>query len=313
MLRLAIVSPCYNEEAVLERSTERLDALLDSLRRSGKISPDSFILYVDDGSADGTWPLIERLHSQNPGVKGLRLAHNVGHQNAIMAGMMTARPLCEGCITIDADLQDELSCIEQMIDAHACGSDVVYGVKVERSADSALKKWTAEAYYKTLEAFGVDTIFNHADFRFLSRKVLDALAQYPERNLYLRALIPQIGFKSSTVDDHLSPREAGESKYTLRKMLRLALDGITSFTVKPLYIIIGAGLVFLVISLLIAVYVTVSIVTGHVAAGWSSLMLSLWFVGGAVLVAVGVTGLYVGKIYSEVKRRPLYTVDEFLD
>ena len=312
MLRLAIVSPCYNEEAVLEASTARLTALLDGLSAEGKISADSYILYVNDGSKDGTWPLIESLHASNRYVKGVSLSHNSGHQNAIMAGMMTAREMCDGCITIDADLQDDISCIPQMIEAWEEGSDVVYGVKVSREGDGAMKKFTAEAYYKMLKAFGVDTIFNHADFRFLSRRVLDALAQYPERNLYLRALIPQIGFKSSTVEDHIGKREAGESKYTLRKMLRLAVDGITSFTEKPLYLIIAAGIVFILISLAIAVYVIVSLAVGHVVAGWSSLMLSLWFIGGMVMVAVGITGLYIGKIYSEVKRRPLYNIEKFL-
>ena len=312
MLRLAIISPCYNEEAVLEASTARLTALLDGLSAEGKISADSYILYVNDGSKDGTWPLIESLHASNRYVKGVSLSHNSGHQNAIMAGMMTAREMCDGCITIDADLQDDISCIPQMIEAWEEGSDVVYGVKVSREGDGAMKKFTAEAYYKMLKAFGVDTIFNHADFRFLSRRVLDALAQYPERNLYLRALIPQIGFKSSTVEDHIGKREAGESKYTLRKMLRLAVDGITSFTEKPLYLIIAAGIVFILISLAIAVYVIVSLAVGHVVAGWSSLMLSLWFIGGMVMVAVGITGLYIGKIYSEVKRRPLYNIEKFL-
>ena len=313
MIRLAIVSPCYNEEPVLESSAAKLLSLLDDLEGKEKISRDSFVLFVNDGSTDGTWSLIERLHCRSERIKGLSLAHNAGHQCAIMAGMMTARTMCDGCITIDADLQDELSCIEQMIDAHAAGSDVVYGVKVERSADSPLKRFTAETYYRMLKAMGVETVFNHADFRFMSRRVLDALSTYPERNLYLRALVPQIGFRSSFVEDHLGKREAGKSKYTPRKMMRLAVDGITSFSEKPLHLIVGAGVIFILISLLIAVYVIVSIVSGHVVAGWSSLMLSVWFVGGVILVAVGITGLYVGKIYTEVKRRPLYNIDAFLD
>lgn len=313
MLRLAIVAPCYNEEAVLERSTERLSALMDSLVEKGRISPDSFILYVNDGSRDATWPIIVRLHGECRYVKGLCLAHNVGHQKAIMAGMMEARTLCDAVVTIDADLQDDISCIERMLDRHDAGSDIVYGVKVKRDADPFLKRKTAEAFYKVMDRMGVETIYNHADFRFLTRRVLDALAACPERNLYLRALLPRIGFPSSTVDDVISERQAGKSKYTPAKMLGLALDGITSFTEKPLFYVLYAGIAFVVISIAILVYVLVSLVSGHVAPGWTSLMLSLWFVGGSVLIALGIVGIYVGKVYSEVKGRPLYTVQEFLD
>lgn len=312
MLKLAIVAPCYNEWAVLNDSTERLSALLDSLVQKGKLSSDSFILYVNDGSEDGTWERIKQLHSSNPYVKGLCLAHNVGHQKAIMAGMMQVRTMCDALVTIDADLQDDINCIEAMLDENARGYDVVYGVKVSRSADSALKRWTAESYYRFLEKMGVETVFNHADFRFLSRRVADALALYPERNLYLRALLPNIGFPSSTVEDRIGERKAGKSKYTLKRMLGLALDGITSFTEKPLYYVIYAGLTFIVVSFVILIYVLVSLFSGNVAPGWSSLMLSIWFVSGVCLISLGITGIYIGKIYSEVKGRPLYVVQEYL-
>ena len=313
MLKLAVVAPCYNEEAVLTESTQRLTGLLNRLVEKGKIAQDSFILYVNDGSRDGTWKLISELHDTNKYVKGLCLAHNVGHQKAIMAGMMEARTRCDALVTIDADLQDDINCIEEMVDDCGKGFDVVYGVKVERKADSALKRWTAEAFYKVMDNLGVETVFNHADFRFMTRRVVDALSTYPERNLYLRALMPKIGFPHTTVDDRLGERKGGESKYTVGKMLGLAIDGITSFTEKPLYYVLYAGIAFLCISLGILIYVLISLITGHVAAGWASLMLSIWFVGGVILIALGVTGIYIGKIYSEVKARPLYTVQEFLD
>ena len=313
MLKLAIVAPCYNEEDVLNSSTHRLTALLDDLCSKGKVSPDSFILYVNDGSTDSTWELISGYHSSDPRVKGLCLAHNAGHQYAIMAGMMQARTMCDAVVTIDADLQDELSCIERMVDAYGEGFDVVYGVKVERSADSAMKRWTAEAYYRLMAKMGVETVYNHADFRFMSRRVLDCLSEYKERNLYLRALIPQIGFPSTTVDDHLGKREAGESKYTLRKMLRLSVDGITSFTEKPLYYVLYTGILFIAVSLVILVYAIFSLASGKAAPGWTSLILSVWFIGGVILIALGIIGIYVGKVYSESKGRPLYNIREFLD
>jgi len=313
MLKLAIVCPCYNEESVLESSASRLTEVLDSLVEKGKISPDSFILFVNDGSRDATWPLICSLHTENKYVKGLCLAHNVGHQKAIMAGMMQARTMCDALITMDADLQDELSCIEQMLDKHSRGADVVYGVKVERQADGFVKRKTAEIFYRLLDSFGVETIYNHADFRFMTRRVVDALSSYPEKNLYLRALLPKIGFPSATVEDHLGERTAGKSKYTPGKMIGLAVDGITSFTERPLYFVLWSGLIFLLISLGILVYVLVSLCSGHVTPGWTSLMLSVWFVGGVILLAMGVVGIYIGKIFSEVKGRPLYNVQDFLD
>lgn len=312
MIKLAIVSPCYNEEEVLEQSAARLATLFEDLIAKEKISADSFVLFVNDGSKDSTWNIIKQLHQTNPYVKGMNLARNVGHQNAIMAGMMTAKDWSDAVITIDADLQDDLNAIEGMIDAYTAGYDVVYGVKVSRRADPLLKRLSATAFYKLQRKMDVEAIYNHADFRFLSRRVLEQLSQYKERNLYLRGIIPLIGFPSTTVDDVISERTAGTSKYTLRKMLGLALDGITSFSVKPIYGILYLGVAFVFISILIGCYVLYSLISGTAEHGWASLMLSVWFVGGVVLLSIGAVGLYIGKIYKEVKRRPLYNVEEVL-
>lgn len=312
MIKFATISPCYNEEQVLEQSVERLTALFEDLTAKGKISADSMMVFVNDGSRDHTWDIICRLHEQNPRVRGINLARNVGHQNAIMAGMMTAREWADAVVTIDADLQDDLQAIERMIDAHAEGSDIVYGVKVQRTADPLLKRMSAEAFYRLQATMGVESIMNHADFRLMSRKALDILATYPEKNLYLRGLIPMMGLKSSQVDDVISERTAGVSKYTLGKMMGLALNGITSFSVKPLYAIIYMGVLFLFISFLIAIYVLHALIAGTAVPGWSSLILSVWLVGGFVLISIGITGTYIGKIYQEVKGRPLYHVQQVL-
>lgn len=312
MIRLAIVSPCYNEEEVLAASTARLTALLDTLTAEGKISADSFILYVNDGSSDRTWDIIARLHDENKYVKGLNLTRNTGHQNALMAGMMTAKDMADAVISIDADLQDDINAIPKMIDLHARGYDIVYGVKVKRSADPLLKRLSATAFYRLQNSMGVESIYNHADFRLMSRRALHMLAAYKERNLYLRGLIPLLGLPYTTVDDVINEREAGKSKYTLGKMLTLALDGITSFSVKPIYGIIYLGVFFIIISIAIGIDVVHAICTGTAVPGWSSLILSVWFVGGAVLISVGVVGAYIGKIYKEVKGRPLYNVKEML-
>lgn len=312
MIRLAIVSPCYNEEAVLDESAARLTALLAEMTAEGRVSEDSFVLYVNDGSRDKTWEIIERLHRTNSKICGINLAHNVGHQNAIMAGMMRARSLADGVVTIDADLQDDIEAIRKMVDLHAEGNDIVYGVKVSRKADPWAKKASAQMFYKLQEKMGVKSIYNHADFRFMSRRALNALAEYPERNLYLRGMIPMIGFRWATVDDVISPRFAGESKYTLQKMLRLASDGITSFSTKPIELIITAGIIMMVIAVAMFFYVIASIVMNHYTAGWASLMMSLWFIGSVVTLAIGVVGTYIGKIYIEVKHRPLYNIADEL-
>ena len=312
MIKLAIVSPCYNEEEVLRRSVDRLTALFGRMVEEGLISKDSMMVFVNDGSRDRTWDVIKQLHQENAYVKGINLAHNSGHQNAIMAGMMTAKDWADAVITIDADLQDDIECIPQMVRHFEKGNDIVYGVKVLRQADPLLKRMSAEAFYKLQSKMGVESVYNHADFRLMSRRSLQMLEGYGERNLYLRGLIPMIGLQSTTVDDVISERQAGASKYTLSKMLNLALDGITSFSVKPLYNIIYLGIIFLIISFGIGIYVLHALIVGTAVPGWSSLILSIWLVGGFVLICMGVTGVYIGKIYNEVKHRPLYNIQEIL-
>lgn len=312
MIRLATVSPCYNEEEVLEHSVERLTALFDQMVAEGKISADSFMLFVNDGSRDRTWTLIEQLHRENKYVKGMDLARNVGHQRAILAGMMKAKEMADAVVTIDADLQDDLTAIPKMVDHFKAGYDVVYGVKVSREADPVMKRMSAQAFYKLQRKMGVESVFNHADFRLMSRRALEMLSEYKERNIYLRGMIPMIGLPSTTVDDVISEREAGASKYTLKKMLNLAMDGITSFSVKPMYYILGLGILFLLTSVGIGIYVLRALILGTAVNGWSSLILSIWFTGGVVLISIGMLGIYIGRIYEEVKRRPLYHVKEFL-
>jgi glycosyltransferase involved in cell wall biosynthesis len=313
MIKLATVSPCYNEDEVLRHSVERLTSLFERMIKEGLISSDSMMVFVNDGSRDRTWEVIRQLHSENRFVRGINLSRNEGHQNAIFAGMMTARSWADAIITIDADLQDDIECIPQMVRHFEAGNDIVYGVKVSRKADPVLKRMTAQAFYKLQSSMGVESVYNHADFRLMSRRSLDMLSTYKEHNLYLRGLIPQIGLQHTTVDDTISERYAGASKYTVSKMLGLALNGITAFSVKPLYAIFNIGVLFLFIAFFIGVYVAYSLVTGHAVQGWASLMLSIWLVGGFILTSMGIMSVYIGKIYTEVKRRPLYHVAEILD
>ena len=310
MIKLAIVSPCYNEEEVLEDSAARLTALFDELVAKEKISADSFVLFVNDGSKDRTWSIIKQLHRTNPYIKGMNLARNVGHQYAIMAGMMTAKDWSDAVITIDADLQDDLNAIEEMIDAYTQGYDVVYGVKVSRQADPMLKRLSATAFYKLQHRMGVETIYNHADFRLMSKRSLKALVSFPERNLFLRGMVCMLGYPTASVYYDRKERFAGESKYPFTKMLNFALDGITSFSVKPLRLITTSGLIFMLVSFLAIIYALVEFIGGDVIRGWTSLLISVWFIGGAILTAVGVIGEYIGKIYKEVKRRPRYLIEK---
>jgi glycosyltransferase involved in cell wall biosynthesis len=278
----------------------------------GLISSDSMMVFVNDGSRDHTWQLITELHHKNRYVRGINLSRNVGHQNAIMAGMMTARAWADAVVTIDADLQDDIECIPQMVRELEQGNDIVYGVKVSRQADPMMKRLSAQMFYKLQSKMGVESVYNHADFRLMSRRALDMLADYREHNLYLRGLIPQVGLQSTTVDDVISERYAGQSKYTLKKMLHLALDGITAFSVKPMYAIFYLGWLFLFVALGIGVYVVHALITGTAVPGWASLILSIWIVGGFILISIGITGVYIGNIYTEVKRRPLYHIAEVL-
>lgn len=311
-MKLGIVCPCYNEHEVLVQSGQRLVALLDELIAKRKITPDSFVLLVNDGSRDNTWQLIKQLYSENHYFRGVNLTRNVGHQNAIMAGMMTAKGHCDAVITMDVDLQDDLTAVERMIDKYHEGYDIVYGIKVSREGDSFFKKNTALMFYRIQRYMGVKAVYNHADFRLMSRRTLEQLSHFEERNLYLRGLIPMIGYPSSTVDDVISPRTAGQSKYTLKKMLTLAVDGITSFSTKPISLIFSAGVFCLLVSVCMFIYVLCSYFEHLAVPGWSSIMLSIWFIGGLLLLSIGIIGEYIGKIYIEVKHRPLYNIESIL-
>lgn len=308
--KLVIVSPCFNEEKIIAESCARLGCVMSDLVEKDKISSDSIVLFVNDGSTDHTWDEIVKAHSLSSRICGLNLAINVGHQSAIMAGMMTSRSFADAIITIDSDLQDDTNAIEYMIDKFHNGADVVYGVKSDRTIDPWHKRKMASIFYKIQRFLGVKAIKNHADFRLLSRKALETLASYPERNVFLRGLIPLMGYDAVEVDDVLSPRTHGKSKYTVSKQIHLAIDGITSFTTKPLEHIFIVGVAMLLIAFLMLVYVTVSLIMGHVIAGWASLMLSVWFIGAILTIGVGLIGIYIGKTYLEIKQRPMYRISE---
>ena len=297
-----IVVPCYNEEAVLAETTRQLANVIKSLVRPARI------LYVDDGSRDGTWSLIERLGGEYAEVRGVRLAHNVGHQQALWAGMEHVAGEAEAIVSIDADLQDDVDVIGRMVKDYTEGADVVYGVRENRSTDKFFKRWTAESFYRFMHALGCETVYNHADFRLLSQRALRALLAHHERNLFLRGMVPLLGFNVRKEYYDRKERQAGESKYPLSKMLSLAVDGVTSFSVKPLRLIMIMGLVFILIALGVILWALVEYVRGNTIQGWTSLLVSLWFVGGTILLALGVTGEYIGKIYKEVKHRPLYFI-----
>ncbi len=311
--RLAIVIPCYNEEAVLEETVRRLTPLLDEMSSSQDlVSSESYILLVNDGSSDSTWDIIQRLFSENKYVCGVNLAGNVGHQNALMAGMETAKDSCDILISIDADLQDDILAIPEMVKKNLEGNDIVYGVRKNRETDTWFKRTTALAFYKLMKILGVKSIFNHADFRLMSKRAVEQLCRYREKNLFLRGIVPIIGYRSDCVFYDRNERFAGESKYPLGKMLSFAIDGITSFSVKPVRFIFSAGLIFLLIALGIFIYIIISLIQGSTVSGWTSLILSLWFIGGCGMISIGIIGEYIGKIYLEVKDRPRYVIESTL-
>lgn len=308
-MNYAIVVPCYNEDAVLAETTSRL---LEVMQRVAEKHADlqGRIVYVDDGSRDGTWPLIGSLSKQHPQVMGLKLAHNAGHQHALWAGLEWAAAHTDAAISIDADLQDDVNVIPEMIDLFLGGKDIVYGVRRDRPTDTWFKRTTALAFYKLMSKLGGDIVYNHADYRLMSRRTLAALMTYGERNLFLRGMVRTLGFPQAMVYYDRGERFAGESKYPLRKMLAFAIDGITSFSVRPLRLISIVGLSFMLVALAVIFYGLVAWLCGRTIQGWTSLLVSLWFIGGAILVALGVIGEYVGKIYAEVKRRPRYFIEE---
>lgn len=313
MQRLMIVVPCYNEEEILPYSTEKLTEVIKNLIKKSKIASNSGILFVNDGSKDKTWEIIQNEYAKNPYVYGLGLAGNVGHQNALFAGLQTAVEICDFSISIDADLQDDIEVIEQMVDEYLSGADIVYGVRSERKIDTFFKRFTAQSFYRIMEMMGVKTVYNHADFRLMSARAMKQLGQYKERNLFLRGMVPLIGYKTATVTYARKERLAGESKYPLKKMLSFAWDGITSFSIKPISMIMAFGGVIVACSVIAFIYTLVSYFMGHVSPGWSSLMISIWFLGGVQLLFIGVVGQYVGKTYIESKERPRYNVEKFLN
>ncbi len=313
MDKLAIVVPCYNEEEVLGLCSEALRGVLEDLVAKGKIAADSFIMFVNDGSKDRTWELIEAEHAAYPvQVRGVKLAGNVGHQFALTAGLITAKDMSDVTISIDADLQDDVAVIEEMIDKFHAGCDIVYGVRRERKTDTFFKRTTAQAFYKLMDVMGVKTVYNHADFRLMSKRALEEFSKYKETNLFLRGMMPLIGYQTDCVYYDRKERAAGESKYPLKKMLALAFNGISSFSVKPITLILGLGMIIILLCILAAVYALISYFTGSVVPGWTSLILSVWFLGGLQLLAIGMVGQYIGKIYMEVKQRPRYNIEKVL-
>ena len=314
MDRLGIVVPCYNEEEVLHIAADALREVLDDLIKKGKIAADSFILFVNDGSKDRTWELIEEEHKNHPvQCCGVKLAGNVGHQYALTAGLITAMDMCDVTVSIDADLQDDVAVIEEMIDKFHEGNDIVYGVRKERKTDTFFKRTTAQGFYKMMALMGVKTVYNHADFRLMSKRAVQQFSLYKESNMFLRGMMPLIGYQTAEVYYDRKERVAGESKYPLKKMLALAFNGISSFSVKPITMIMWLGVIIIMASLLAAVYALISYFAGSVVPGWTSLILSVWLLGGLQLIAIGLVGMYIGKIYMEVKERPRYNIEKVLE
>ena len=311
---LYIVVPCYKEQEVLPETSKRLKEKVLALRAQGKISDKSRIMFVNDGSSDNTWPIIRQLHEQEPDLfSGVNLSRNRGHQNALLAGLLTAVNYADMIISMDADLQDDINAVDAMVDHYHEGYEVVYGVRSKRDTDTFFKRFTAEGFYKVMKALGVDIVFNHADYRLMSRRAVEGLAQFGEVNLFLRGIVPQIGYKWTTVTYERAERFAGESKYPLKKMLAFAADGITSFSVKPIRMVFSLGVIVFLVSLVMLFYALISKLTGHTSAGWTSLMGSIWLIGGIQLLSLGVVGEYVGKIYKETKHRPRFIIESVLN
>lgn len=311
-MKLYLVIPCYNEEAVLRETTKQLTKKMESLIKDKKISKDSKVMYVNDGSKDKTWELIEEIHNENNMFVGLKLSRNRGHQNALVAGLLTAREYADVVISMDADLQDDVNAIDEMIEKYNNGADIVYGVRSSRKKDTFFKKFTAEGFYKFMSLMGVDIVFNHADYRLTSKRVLDEFSNFKEVNLFLRGIFPLIGFKTDVVYYERAERFAGESKYPLKKMLAFAWDGISSFSVKPLRFICALGFIILFISFIIMAYSLIQKVIGNAVDGWTFIIISIWFIGGLQMISIGIIGEYIGKIYNETKRRPRFIIEEEL-
>lgn len=310
---LYLVIPCYNEEEVLSETAVRLKEKLHGLMEQGRIDPKSRIIFVNDGSRDRTWEIIRELHEQDRIFGGINLSRNRGHQNALLAGLMTVKECADMVISMDADLQDDIDAVDAMIDKYMEGTDIVYGVRSSRKKDTFFKKATAEGFYKIMNAMGANTVFNHADYRLMSRRSLEGLAQYGEVNLFLRGIVPMIGYSADVVYYERGERFAGESKYPLGKMLSLAVEGLTSLSTKPLRMITGLGFFIFIVSIGMLIYSLVRHFTGATIVGWTTLMVSVWAIGGLILLSLGVVGEYIGKIYLETKARPRFIIEEFLN
>ena len=310
---LYLVIPCYNEEEVLSDTASELTKKMNKLIKDNKIAKNSKIMFVNDGSKDHTWDIICKLHEENSLISGVNLSRNKGHQNALLAGLMTAKDYADITISMDADLQDDINVIDTMIEENNKGSNIVYGVRSSRKKDSFFKKHTAQAFYKLMKFFGVDIIYNHADCRLMDKKSLEALSSFKEVNLFLRGIVPLIGYKTSIAYYERGKRMKGESKYPLKKMISFAVDGITSFSVKPLRLIFSIGLIILIVSIGIMIYSLVVKLTGNTVPGWTFLTISIWFIGGLQMLSIGIIGEYIGKIYNETKERPRYIIDEVLN
>ena len=309
---LYIVIPCYKEEEMLPETGKRLREKLSGYIKEGRISPESRVLFVDDGSTDGTWDKIRALNRENELFTGIRLSHNRGHQNALLAGLMTAAERADVMISMDADLQDDINAMDEMLNRFFEGCEIVYGVRRRRDKDTFFKRATAEGFYRFMSALGVEIVFNHADYRLMSKRAVEALAEYKEVNLFLRGIVPLLGFKWTTVEYDRGERLAGESKYPLRKMIAFALDGITSFSVKPIRLVLTCGCIVFAVSILMILWTLITKLTGNAESGWSSLMCSIWLIGGLQLLGLGVIGEYIGKTYAETKRRPRYIISDIL-
>jgi glycosyltransferase involved in cell wall biosynthesis len=309
---LYIVVPCYNEQEVLPETAKRLREKLSGLIAAKKVSDKSRIVFVNDGSKDKTWEIINSLHKSDRLFSGICLSRNCGHQHALLAGLMTVKDEADMVISMDADLQDDINAVDEMIEKYYSGCDIVYGVRSKRALDTFFKRFSAQCFYKLMKALGVKTIYNHADYRLLSRRALDPLSRFGEVNLFLRGIVPLLGFKSDIVTYERQERFAGESKYPLKKMISFAIDGITSFSIKPIRIITGLGLFIFIACIFIFAYILIRYLTGHTVAGWTSIVTSLWAIGGLVLLSLGVIGEYIGKTYMEVKQRPRFIVEQYL-
>lgn len=311
--KLYMVIPCYNEQEVLPETSKRLKEKLSTLVRAGKIDPESRIIFVNDGSKDRTWEIIRRLHEEDPVFGGVNLSRNRGHQNALLAGLMTVKDHADMAISMDADLQDDINAIDEMVEKYLNGTDIVYGVRSSRAKDTFFKKATAEGFYKLMNTMGVNTVFNHADYRLMSKRALEGLAEFREVNLFLRGIVPMIGYSTDVVYYERGERFAGESKYPLGKMLSFAIEGITSLSTKPIRMITFLGFFIFLVSIGILIYSLVRHFMGATIVGWTTLMVSVWAIGGLILLSLGVVGEYIGKIYLETKARPRFLIEEFLN